>query len=94
MTMTRAVLSVVAAIAAVAIDARPTDAEIYRPWCVQYLGGFSGGTTCAFSSFEQCMETARGNGAFCYQNPWYLVYGEYGERGQAQGADRRRPRQR
>ncbi len=90
MTMIRAVLSVAAALAAMAIDARPAAAEIYRPWCVQYLGGFSGGTTCAFISFEQCMETARGNGAFCYQNPWYLEW----ERGQARGADRQRSRQR
>jgi hypothetical protein len=50
--MTRAVLSVAVALAAMAIDARPTAAEFYRPWCVQYLGGFSGGTTCAFISFE------------------------------------------
>jgi hypothetical protein len=58
-----------------AIDARPSAAEVYRPWCVQYLGGISGGTTCAFNSFQQCMETARGNGAYCYQNPWFLQYG-------------------
>jgi hypothetical protein len=49
---------------------------IYRPWCVQY-GGNDGdnGTTCAFTSFEQCMMTARGGGGFCVQNPWYLAYG-------------------
>jgi len=58
-----------------AADARPAAAEVYRPWCVQYFGGISGGTTCAFVSYEQCMETARGNGAYCYQNPWYLQYG-------------------
>ncbi len=41
--------------AALAIDAQPA-AQIYRPWCVQY-GGSDGdnGTTCAFTSFEQCM---------------------------------------
>jgi Protein of unknown function (DUF3551) len=89
-TTIRAVFSVAIALAALAaIDARPSVAEVYRPWCVQYLGGFSGGTSCAFYSFEQCMETARGNGAYCYQNPWFL---QYGEGGQAQGGgDRQRP---
>jgi hypothetical protein len=55
---------------------QPAAAEIYRPWCVQY-GGSDGdnGTTCAFTSFEQCMMTARGGGGFCVQNPWYLAYG-------------------
>ena len=74
-----------------AIDARPATAEVYRPWCVQYFGGLSGGTTCAFDSFEQCMETARGNGAYCYQNPWYL---QSRDRGEAQGDGRLRARQR
>jgi hypothetical protein len=71
-----AVFSVLIALAALAaIDARPSAAEVYRPWCVQYLGGFSGGTSCVCYSFGQCMETARGNGAYCYQNPWFLQYG-------------------
>ena len=59
-----------------AIDARPSGAETYRPWCVQYQGARSGGTSCAFTSYEQCMMTARGNGASCVQNPWYLQYGD------------------
>ena len=59
----------------IAIDARPTSAEIYRPWCVQYQGSRNGSTSCAFTSFEQCMMTARGAGAYCVQNPWYLQYG-------------------
>ena len=54
-------------------DVRPSVAEIYRPWCVEYTHG--GGTSCAFTSFEQCMLTARGAGASCAQNPWYLRYG-------------------
>ena len=95
MTMTRNAVSLAVSLAAAlaalaAIDARPATAEIYRPWCVQYFGGISGGTTCAFSSFEQCMETARGNGAYCYQNPWYLQYGS----GQEQGGDRPRAKRR
>ena len=91
--MIQAASSAAIALAVLAIiDPRPSAAEIYRPWCVQYLGGFSGGTTCAFTSFDQCMETARGNGAFCYQNPWYLAYGEHGQRqgDQPQPRSRRR----
>jgi len=39
-------------------------------------GRGGGGTSLrAFTSYEQCMETARGNGAYCVQNPWYLQYG-------------------
>src|SRR5262245_4734389 len=81
MTTIRAVSVAGALVALIAIEARPAVAEIYRPWCVQYFG--QGRTSCAFDSFEQCMETARGNGAFCQQNPWYQQYGS----GQAQGAD-------
>ena len=57
----------------IAFDARPAVAEIYRPWCVQYLGGNGdNGTSCAFTSREQCMLTATpGSGAICVQNPWY-----------------------
>jgi hypothetical protein len=74
--MTRAVIaSLIAAAALAAVDIRPSSAEVYRPWCVQYFGGLSGGTNCSFYSYAQCMETARGNGAYCYQNPWYLQYG-------------------
>ena len=59
----------VLASATLAIDAQPAAGEIDRPWCVQY-GGSDGdnGTTCAFTSFEQCMMTARGGGGFCVQN--------------------------
>jgi len=72
------------------VDARPSAAEIYRPWCVQYTGGNGDdGTTCAFTSYEQCMLTARGSGAYCFQNPWYLKYGSGQD---AQKAERPRRR--
>jgi len=77
MIMTRAAFILVAVTTLAVITAlRSAGAEIYRPWCVQY-GGNNGdnGTTCAFTSFEQCMMTARGSGGFCVQNPWYLQYG-------------------
>src|SRR4029453_3153897 len=55
-----------------AIDARPSGAETYRPWCAVYTGR-SGGRNCSFNSFEQCMMTAGpGTGAPCAQNPWYF----------------------
>jgi hypothetical protein len=75
MIITRDAFAVLAS-ATLAIHAQPAAAEIYRPWCVQY-GGSDGdnGTTCAFTSFEQCMMTARGGGGFCVQDPWYLAYG-------------------
>jgi hypothetical protein len=77
MMMTRAALILVAVATLAGLTGlRSAGAEIYRPWCVQY-GGNNGdnGTTCAFTSFEQCMMTARGSGGFCVQNPWYLRYG-------------------
>ena len=56
-----------------AINARPSGAETYRPWCVVYSGK-SGARSCAFTSFEQCMMTAGpGTGGSCVQNPWYSV---------------------
>lgn len=88
MTIIAAVSPVGIALAALAlIDARATAAEAYPPWCVQYFGSFSGASSCAFYSFEQCMETARGNGAYCYQNPALLQYGPGGQG----GSDRQRP---
>jgi hypothetical protein len=75
MIITRVAFAVLAS-ATFAIDAQPAGAEIYRPWCVQYgSSDRDNRTTCAFTSFEQCMMTARGGGGFCVQNPWYLGYG-------------------
>jgi hypothetical protein len=62
-----------------AVDVRPSAAEIYRPWCVVYQGSRGGATSCAFTSFAQCMMTGGpGTGGSCVQNPWYLAYGEHG----------------
>jgi hypothetical protein len=69
-------MALLAAIFLVALDLHPAAAETYRPWCVQYTGK-SGAASCAFTSFEQCMMTARGGGGHCVQNPWYLQYGEH-----------------
>jgi hypothetical protein len=37
------------------------------PWC----GTFRlGGTSCGYSSSDECMATVRGLGGFCYPNPY------------------------
>jgi hypothetical protein len=67
----------------------PGAAEVYRPWCAQYYGGDgNNGTTCAFTSYDQCMMTARGSGAICVQNPWYRPAGRNPD-GQAERPRRR-----
>ena len=66
--MNRIAFTLLAAAAVAALNARPAAAEIYRPWCLQ---GFE---TCTFTSWEQCMMTAReGLGNVCVQNPFVLV---------------------
>jgi hypothetical protein len=65
-----------ALLAPIMILPRPAAAEIHRPWCVGYTATIS--QSCTFNSFEQCMETARGGGGSCMQNPWFLQYGERG----------------
>ena len=61
-----------AIIAAATALGTPAHAQNY-PWCAIYNGGaVGGGTNCGFVSFEQCMETARGLGSFCYRNTQYV----------------------
>ena len=78
MKITRTVVILLAACPLTGIDARPSGADIYRPWCVVYSGR-DGARTCIFSSFEQCMMTATpGTGGSCVQNTWYSWYGPTG----------------
>jgi len=94
MIMIRVAFALLMLAALAAIDLHPAVAEIYRPWCVQYMGSNGdNGTTCAFSSYEQCMMTARGSGAYCVQNPWYLQYGS-GQKGSDSTGQGDRPRKR
>jgi hypothetical protein len=38
-------------------------------WCSEEMSGSGdGATNCGFSSWAQCMETARGNGGYCRRN--------------------------
>ena len=91
--MIRAAFALLALATLAPLDCRPAVAEIYRPWCAQYYGFGGGGTNCGFISYEQCMMTARGAGAWCVQNPWYLAYGD-GSQKAAATAWRARIRQR
>ena len=86
--MVRATFALLVVATFAAVHAHHAAAEIYRPWCVHYLP--DNGTNCGFTSYEQCMATARGAGARCAQNPWYLQYGS-GQKGLDQDE---RPRRR
>jgi hypothetical protein len=57
-------------VAAVAIGTR---AEAQNcPWCAIYSGGaVGGGTNCGFTTFQRCMQTARGLGSLCQPNTQY-----------------------
>jgi Protein of unknown function (DUF3551) len=94
MTKMRVAYALLALAAFFGIDLSPASAEAYRPWCAQYMSNAGGGTTnCSFSSYEQCMMTARGAGAYCVQNPWYLQYGG-GQRGSESTGQGERTRRR
>jgi hypothetical protein len=51
----------------------PAYAATNYPWCIQYGGGRQGidAVSCGFVSYAQCMETARGMGSMCLENPAY-----------------------
>ena len=68
--MPKAMLTLVALAAAVAIDlagAGPAAAADY-PWCAQGIGIGTPGE-CSFFTFRQCMESASGRGLTCNVNP-------------------------
>jgi Protein of unknown function (DUF3551) len=66
--------------ALVMIPAVLTQTPASASWCAEYSGGMGdGGTTCGFSTFEQCQATVSGVGGFCrrsqYSNPGYASAG-------------------
>ena len=63
------VLFALSIVAATIVLNTPTKAQNY-PWCAYYSG--KGGTNCGFTTFEQCMETARGLGSNCQPNTQYV----------------------
>ena len=58
-------------IAATTVLITPSKAQNY-PWCAIYSGYDDGGTNCGFTTFEQCMATARGLGSNCQPNTQYV----------------------
>lgn len=68
----RYLIAVFGVVAAAGFVGTPAQAQNY-PWC-EYLGGGEGGgggRNCGFVSFEQCMQSAQGNGGDCRQNTQY-----------------------
>jgi len=49
--------------------AAPAAAQNNFPWCANFADG--AGVNCGFSSYEQCMATARGSGGSCSENDMY-----------------------
>jgi len=90
MNMVHAAAATLAALLLGTMVPRPAAAEIHRPWCVGYVATIT--FSCTFVSFEQCMETARGGGGSCVQNPWFLQYGERGPTSAARQASGRKRR--
>jgi hypothetical protein len=71
----RAVLAGAVLLLTLGVHTEPAAAQDY-PWCAHYMGSLSGATNCGFVSYEQCMMTARGAGAFCSPNPMYRPVAE------------------
>jgi hypothetical protein len=59
---------IIGALTLLAVAAAPEAARA-GTWCsAEMSGSGDGATNCGFSSWEQCMETARGSGGFCSRN--------------------------
>jgi Protein of unknown function (DUF3551) len=41
------------------------------PWCARTAKMDSGGTSCYFTSYRQCMTTLSGLGGYCFESPYY-----------------------
>ena len=67
----RFAMFVLSVIAATTVLNTPTKAQNY-PWCAYYSGKGGGGTNCGFTTFERCLETARGLGSNCQPNTQYV----------------------
>jgi len=52
----------------VVLAVTPAQAVEY-PWCSNFHDG--AGSNCGFTSYEQCMQTARGSGGYCAPNDVY-----------------------
>jgi hypothetical protein len=64
----RLLLFLLVVFAGVAEIGMPAEAQDY-PWCSNFADG--AGVNCGFTTYEQCMETARGSGGYCALNNTY-----------------------
>jgi hypothetical protein len=55
------------------------------PWCAMLGGDAGGGTSCWFTTLEQCRATVSGVGGYCMQNPAYTGGGPPARRGRPRG---------
>jgi len=67
--MARLIFAALTLVTVALIQPRSSEAAPYWPWCSQYYEP-TYVHSCAFSSWEQCMETVLGIGGYCYQNPY------------------------
>jgi hypothetical protein len=67
--MARSIFAALMLVAVALIQPRSAETAPYWPWCSQYAEP-TYTHSCAFSSWEQCMDTVRGIGGYCYQNPY------------------------
>jgi hypothetical protein len=63
--------------AVVTFAPRSATAAYNLPWCAQYYD--SNITSCAFTSYQQCMATISGIGGLCIQNFRYASHPPYAE---------------
>jgi hypothetical protein len=59
------------AIVVFAASLASSHAAVVYPWCTSGAGMEFGAVNCGFNTFEQCLQTARGNGQHCQPNPLY-----------------------
>jgi hypothetical protein len=55
--------------AMIGVHASSAQRSVDYPWYLDAGGNESQFNSCAFNSFDQCMQTGWGDGGFCYRNP-------------------------
>ena len=94
--MRLATIGIVTLAAGLAANVQTASAQIesfyQERYCSQGMGNFrfGGELDCSYRTWQQCIESARGLGRYCTENPWW-----HGPRQQskAQGKSRQRNRQ-
>jgi hypothetical protein len=65
------ILSLFLVAAAVSGEAASAQSPTSYPWCARIYQKDGAGTSCYFTSYQQCMTTLSGIGGYCYQSPYY-----------------------